>query len=57
MGRSWRSSRAGEDEKGYKPFLIHSSSGNNFPEQATGDEDDEEEGMEDSPSSSLPRRW
>ena len=57
MGRSWRSSHAGEDEKGYKPFLIHSSRGNNFPEQATGGEDDEEEGKEDSPSSYLPRRW
>ena len=57
MGRSLRSGRTEEDEKGYKPFLIHSSRGNNFPEQATGGEDDEEEGKEDSPSSYLPRRW
>ena len=46
MGRSWRSSRTKEDEKGYKPFLIYSSSGNNFPEEAIGGEDDEEEGKE-----------
>ena len=49
MGRSWRSSCTGEDEKGYKPYLIHSSSGNNFPEEATCREDDEEESKEDSP--------